>query len=94
MIDLMAQAFDDLGGRPLGIGRVLLELHLVEDGQDPVFELAVVLVGHDEVTNAVESQGSPLFALDRAERFVRCQVCRAETFDQIFLYPSRRRHNH
>lgn len=80
---------DDLARRPMhalfGIGSVaagfLLVQHGVEDRDDPVFEEAVVVVGHDEVADAVLAFGAEIGA--------RCaegsEVGRRETFYEVFF---------
>ena len=45
----------DLGGRPAGSVLVLLSLHGVQDGHDPVLKRAVVGVGHQQVAHPVEA---------------------------------------
>lgn len=55
IVDLLAETVDDLAGSPLDLLRTLLLLdHLVKDGHNPVFKLAVVGVGNQEISNAVQ----------------------------------------
>lgn len=42
------------------LGLFLLFKHLVQDRNDPVFELAVVIVWDDEIADAVEAFGAEL----------------------------------
>ena len=62
-------------------GGFLLGEHGVEDWEDPVFKGAVVGVGHDEVADSVEA----LFAQGGAVGGEGGEVCRGETFDQVFF---------
>ena len=60
VVDLLAQTVDHLARRPVHgfvrlLALLLLGQHGVEDGQHPVLEGAVVVVGHDEVADAVEA---------------------------------------
>lgn len=60
--------------------------HGVEDGNDPVFEEAVVVVGHDEIADSVEAFGTEL----RAGRGEGAHVGVAEAFYQVFFYSAGR----
>lgn len=86
VVDLLAEAMDDLGGRPVDLligtlaGLLLLQ-HFVEDGHDPVLKGAVVGVGDDQVTDAVEALAAEV-GTGRAER---ADVGVAETLDEILL---------
>ena len=62
-------------------GGFLLGEHGVEDGDDPVFEGAVVAVGHDEVADAVHA----LFAEGGAVGGEGGEVGGREAFDQVFF---------
>ena len=55
VLDLLSQPLDHLGGRPHDPLFLLLAHHPVEDGHDPVLELAVVVVGDEEVAYAIDS---------------------------------------
>lgn len=92
--DFAAEAGDDGGGGPGegvgcarrgggggGGGSFLLGEHLVEDGDDPVFEGAVVVVWDDEVADAVEALG----AEGGAGGGEGGEVGRGEAFDEVFF---------
>lgn len=56
VIDFLAKTVDDCAWRPLDLLWPLLLLdHLVENGHDPVFECAVVRVGHEQVTDTIQA---------------------------------------
>lgn len=68
MVDFFSETRDDLGGGPVDVvssvfGGFLLDEELVQDGDYPVFEEAVIVVWDDEVADAVLS-----FGLDRERR--------------------------
>lgn len=86
VIDLPAQPADDLARRPAhGVRRVssilLLVQHGVQDGHDPVFEEAVVGVGHDEVADAVHALGAQGGAVGGEG----AEVGGREALDEVFL---------
>ena len=62
-------------------GFFLLGEHGVEDWDDPVFEGAVVAVGHDEVADAVQA----FFAQGGAVGGEGGEVGRREAFDKVFF---------
>ena len=86
VVDLLAEAADDAGRGPdelvLGpaAGLLLLE-HGVEDGHDPVLKGAVVLVGHDEVADAVEALEAEALAVGAEGGHVGV----AEALDKVLL---------
>ena len=55
VLDLLSQPLDHLRGGPNDPILLLLPHHLVEDGHDPILELAIVVVGDEEVANAIDS---------------------------------------
>lgn len=70
IVDLLPEAVDHLGGRPVNLvvgtlaGFLLLE-HLIQDGHNPILEGAVVGIGDDEVADTVETllaEGSTISA--------------------------------
>ena len=65
-----SQATAHLGGRPAGPLIVLLPLHSVQDGHDPVLEGAVVGVGHQQVAHPVEA---PLAQVGAPQVEVPCE---------------------
>lgn len=80
---------DNLGRRPLYrvvrvLCRLLLLEHLVQDGNDPVLESAVVGVGHNHVADPVEAPAAEVLADVAEGRHVRV----AEAFYEILLYPA------
>ena len=77
------------GGLLLVFGEFLLGEHGVEDGDDPVFKGAVVAIGHDEVTDAVETP----FAQAGAVGGKGGQVGGCEALDQVLLDAAGRRYN-
>ena len=81
VVDLLAQAADERAGRPDLARRGLLRKHGVEDGHEPVLELAVVIVGDDEVPDAVHAA----LAEVRAVEVEVCEVGRAEALDEVLL---------
>ena len=86
VVDLLAQAVDDLGRGPLHrllvvLGRLLLLEHLVQDGDDPVLEGAVVGIGHDQVADPVESLAAETGAVGAEGPHVRV----AEAFYKVLL---------
>ena len=86
IVDLLAQAVDDLARGPVQrlvslLASLLLLEHLVENGHDPVLEGAVVAVGDHEVADAVHA----LFAQVGARRGEGAQVGGGETLDKVFL---------
>lgn len=86
VVDLLAQAVDHLAWRPVHrlvrlLALLLLGQHGVEDGQHPVLEGAVVVVGHDEVADAVQA----LCTQAGAGRGELAQVGRAQTLDEVLL---------
>ena len=63
VVDLFAETMDDLAGCPVPrlagrLARFLLLEELVEDGNQPVFEGAVVAVGHVEIADAIDASVS------------------------------------
>lgn len=55
---------DDFRGRPARLLLLLLIGHLLEDRHHPVLELAVVIIGDQEVASAVDSLGAQVAALE------------------------------
>ena len=74
------------GGGSFGV--FLLREHGVEDGHDPVFEGAVVAVGHDEVADAVHA----FFSQGGAVGAEGGQIGGGEAFDQVFFDAAGRGH--
>ena len=89
VVDFLAQAVDDGAGAPyeriggsVTLRGLLLGEQRVEDGDEPVFEGAVVAVGHDEVADAVHARGAEAGS-GRAEG---AEVGGRKAFDQVFLH--------
>ena len=60
VVDLLAEAGDHGAGRPdkrllVALGGFLLLEHLVEDGNDPVFKGAVVVVRDNQVPDSIHA---------------------------------------
>ena len=94
VVDLLAQAVDDLARRPVQrlvrlLAGLLLGEHLVEQRHDPVLKGAVVAVGHDEVADAVHA----LLAQAGAGRREGAQVRGRQALDQVLLDTAGRRDN-
>lgn len=96
--DLGAEAGDDGAGRPdeavlvAGggpLGGFLLGEHGVEDGDDPVFEGAVVAVRHHEVADAVHAPAAEVGAVGAEGG----EVGGREALDEVFLDAAGRRHD-
>ena len=81
VVDLLAETADDGAGGPDGALRSLFLEHLVKDGNHPVLELAVVVVGHDEVTYAVHTSLTEVCAIEVEVGEVRL----AKTLDVVFF---------
>lgn len=58
--------------------------HCVKDGDDPIFEFAVVVVGDDEITDTIHAG----FTQCGTVKVESAHVGRGETFDEIFLDPA------
>lgn len=63
VVDLLAQAVDHRRRGPACAVGDLLVGHGVQDGVDPILEQAVVLVGHQQVAQAVHTFLTQLFAV-------------------------------
>ena len=79
VVDLLPQPVDHLGGRPLYLVPLLLVVHRVEHRHDPVLEEAVVLVGRQQVANAVDAPASQVEPLEREV----AQVRGAQALDEV-----------
>ncbi len=88
VVDLLPQPPDEGARRPHLPGLLLLRKHGVQDGRQPVLELAVVVVRDDEVADAVHAP----FPQFRAIHVEVSQVGFAEALDEVFLDPSRGGH--
>ena len=98
MVELAPEPFDDARGCPVQLvvritglagvccGGLLLVQHAVQDGQQPVLECTVIVIGHKQVADAVEAAG-PQIGPDCCER---SQVRRGQTLDQVLFDPARR----
>lgn len=90
VIYLLAQAMDDLAGGPVnGVfrglpgapGGLLLGEQSVKNGHDPVLKETVVIVGDDEVADAVQALGAQCGAWRRKG----AHVCWGEALDEVLL---------
>lgn len=84
VVDLLAQSADEGARGPHLPALLLLREHRVEDGGQPVLELAVVVVGHDEVAYAVHAPPAEVRAVHAEVGEVRL----AEAFDEVLLDPT------
>ena len=84
IIDLFAKPVDKCARGPNLTRLVLLLEHLVEDGHEPVLELAVVVVWHNEVSDAVHPTATEGRAVEGKVR----EVGLAEAFDEVLLDPA------
>mmetsp|Transcript_22561 Transcript_22561/g.49204 ORF Transcript_22561/g.49204 Transcript_22561/m.49204 type:complete len:334 (+) Transcript_22561:425-1426(+) len=80
--------FNDSFG-PFHSGLVLFLVHFFNQGRHPIFKLAIVLVGHQEVTNTIDTLFSQIFA----RKLKVAHKGGLKTFDDILLDTSRRRDN-
>lgn len=94
VVDLLSEAVDDLARTPPDAFAVaarrcalLFVHHLIEDGHDPVFKLAVVVVRDEEVADAVQAPPAESCAVV-VEFAVRGEERRTEALDQVFLDPT------
>ena len=85
VVDLQTEPVDDLTRGPHHALRVLLLLHNVQHGHDPVLELAVVVVGHQQVADAVEALLTKFGTLEREIP----EVGWRQTLDEVFLDAAR-----
>lgn len=67
----------------------LFQQHLVEDRHDPVLELAVVVIGHQQVSYPVKSSGPQ----QRSGQSEVASVGWRKAFDEVLLYTSSSRNN-
>ena len=81
VVDLLAETADDGAGGPDGALRSLFLEHLVQDGNHPVLELAVVVVRHDEVTYAIHAAPPQV----RAVKVEIGEVRLAEALDEVLF---------
>ena len=81
IIDLFAKPVDKCARGPNLTRLVLLLEHLVEDGHEPVLELAVVIVGHNQVPDAVHAAAPQV----RTVHVEVSEVCLTQAFDEVFL---------
>lgn len=95
VVDLLAEPADELARRPderVGAGPAgfLLVEQPVEDGHDPVFKGAVVVVWHVQVADPIDASLPQCGAGHAAER---TQVRGRQTLDQVLLDAAGRRHD-
>ena len=81
VVDLLAQPPDERARRPHLPRLLLLREHGVEDGREPVLELAVVVVRHDEVPDAVHATPAQVCAV----HVEVCEVRFPEALDEVLL---------
>mmetsp|Transcript_127444 Transcript_127444/g.318199 ORF Transcript_127444/g.318199 Transcript_127444/m.318199 type:complete len:217 (+) Transcript_127444:381-1031(+) len=81
VVDLLPEPVDHAGGRPAHAVAVLLVVHLIEDGADPILEKAVVVVRRQQVADAVDAAPPQPEALERKV----AEVCRRQTLDEVLL---------
>ncbi len=86
MVDFFSESMDDLARCPVPRGVCvfaffLLYEHGVENGHHPVFEQAVVAIGHNEITYPIHT----LSAERCAGRGERAEVGRGEALDEVFF---------
>lgn len=86
VVDFFTESCDDLARTPSLFQIVSLFLsHALQDRHDPIFKLAIVVIGNDQVSNAVHAP----FPKRRAIKCKVAEVGVAEAFDEIFLDPAR-----
>jgi len=90
IIDLLTDFGDDFLGCENGALRLLLIVHLLDQGLEPRLEVLVVDVGHDQVANSVEALLSEVGAAQAEVAHVA--VCHA--LHDVLLNATRRRHDH
>ena len=64
VINLFSQSPDKGAGRPNFAGLLLFGKHLVQYGHEPIFEFAVVVVGDDEVADAIHASATEICAIE------------------------------
>ena len=77
-------------GPPKSYFLFLLLKHVIEDRHDPVFEVAVVVVGNNEVSSAVQALQTEVTAV----QIELADVELAHAFDEVLLDSSARCDNH
>ena len=64
--------------------RFLFLEHGIENGHDPVLKLAVVVVGHEQITDSVDALHSQILTSERK----LTEVGRGKALDKVLLYAS------
>ena len=85
VIDLFPESPDERTWRPDDSCILLLGKHLVQQRHEPVLELAVVIVGHDQVSDAIHASPTKI----RSVHIEIGEVRLAEAFYEVLFNPSR-----
>ena len=85
VVDFFPEAMDHFGGRPIDALLLLLLHHLVQNRRHEVLKLAVVVVRHQQVANAIDPLPSQPLPLQLEASDVRG----SDAFDEILLDPTR-----
>ena len=81
VIDLLPQATNERARRPyLTTGLLLLE-HCIQYWRKPVFELAVVVVRYNKISDTIHAASTEVGAIEREVG----EIGLPETFDKVFL---------
>ena len=87
VIDLFSKSSNERTWCPDDPRIVLLDKHLVEQRHEPVLEFAIVVVGYDQVPDAIHTSLTKV----RSVHIEVCEICLAEAFNEVLLNSSRRR---
>lgn len=90
IVDLLSQAVDHSARCPHLTRSLLLLQHGIQNGIHPILEFAVIVVGHNEVSDAIYTSVSKI----RPTQVEVAQVGFAEALDKVLFNPPRSRHEH
>ena len=89
VVDFFPKAADYRTGGPHLTSRLLLRQHCIENRHQPILELAIIVVRHNEISNPVQTSPTEVCAV----KVPVSKVCLAEAFYKVFFNPACSRHN-
>ena len=90
IVDLLAHTVNHRARCPHFTRSLLFLQHGIQNGIHPILEFAVIVVGHDEVSDAVHTSVSKI----RPTQVKVTQVGFAEALDKVLFNAPRSRHEH
>ena len=85
VVDLFAESPNERTWCPDDPCVFLLDEHLVQQMNEPVLEFAIVVIGYNQVPNAVHASPTKI----RSVQVEVGEICLAETFYEVLFDPSR-----